>query len=98
MALPRDVLTKRVYKGMTAHKLPVFTEEEMECIRVCVANAPIPYDISKKKIPGNILQKIGQPTREKHEGMPTIECDLTKYDYKFMDSTDTVAKQQTAES
>ena len=30
--------------------------------------------------------------------MPTIECDLTKYDYKLMDSTDTVAKQQTAES
>ena len=27
-------MTKRVYKGMTANKLPVFTEEEMECIRV----------------------------------------------------------------
>ena len=40
-----------------------FTEEELECIRVCVSNAPIPYDITKKKIPGDILQKIGQPAR-----------------------------------
>ena len=86
-------MNTRVYRGMTANKLPVFTEEEMECIRVCVANAPIPYDISKKKIPGDILQKIGQPTREKHEGMPTIKCDLTKYEYNHMDSTDTIVKQ-----
>ena len=28
------------------------TDEELECVRVCVANAPIPYDITKKKIPG----------------------------------------------
>ena len=39
------------------------TEEEWECVRVCVANAPIPYDITKKKIPADILAKIGQPTR-----------------------------------
>ena len=45
-----------------------FTEEQWECIRVCVANAPIPYDITKKKIPAEILDKIGQPKREKHEG------------------------------
>ena len=24
------------------------TEEECECVRVCVSNAPIPYDITKK--------------------------------------------------
>ena len=41
------------------------TEEEWECVRVCVANAPIPYDITKKKIPADILAKIGQPTRIK---------------------------------
>ena len=37
------------------------TEEEWECVRVCVSNAPIPYDITLKKIPGDILAKIGQP-------------------------------------
>ena len=33
-------------------------EEEWECVRVCVANAPIPYDITKKKIPAAILSKV----------------------------------------
>ena len=41
------------------------TEEEWECVRVCVSNAPIPYDITKKKIPADILAKIGQPTQKK---------------------------------
>ena len=36
-----------------------FTDEELECIRVCVSNAPIPYDITKKKIPVAVLDKIG---------------------------------------
>ena len=49
------------------------TEEEWECVRVCVANAPIPYDITKKKIPANILAKIGQPTRIKEEGLPIVK-------------------------
>ena len=55
------------------------TQEELECVRVCVANAPIPYDITKKKIPGDILQKIGQPSREKHEGIAKVKYDLTPY-------------------
>ena len=55
------------------------TEEEWECVRVCVSNAPIPYDITKKKIPANILAKIGQPTRIKEEGIPIVKSDLTKY-------------------
>ena len=41
------------------------TEEEWECVRVenvWRSNAPIPYDITKKKIPADILGKIGQPT------------------------------------
>ena len=50
-----------------------FTDEQWECIRVCVANAPIPYDITKKKIPAEILDKIGQPKREEHEGEILIE-------------------------
>ena len=56
-----------------------FTEEQWECIRVCVANAPIPYDITKKKIPVEILEKIGQPTRVKHKGISKVKYDLTSY-------------------
>ena len=40
------------------------TEEEWECVRVCVANAPIPYDITKKK---------------KQEGLPVVKYDLSPY-------------------
>ena len=32
------------------------TQEELECVRVCVNNALIPYDISKKKVPKGILE------------------------------------------
>ena len=55
------------------------SEEEWECVRVCVSNAPIPYDITKKKIPADILQKIGQPRKEKHEGITKVKYDLTQY-------------------
>ena len=55
------------------------TEEEWECVRVCVANAPIPYDITKKKIPVDILQKIGQPKRNQHDGETLIKIDLGVY-------------------
>ena len=56
-----------------------FTEEQWECIRVCVANAPIPYDITKKKIPVEILEKIGQPQRKEYEGETLIKIDLGVY-------------------
>ena len=55
------------------------TEEEWECVRVCVSNAPIPYDITKKKIPADILAKIGQPTQKKKEGIPIVKYDLSQY-------------------
>jgi len=55
------------------------TEEEWECIRVCVRNAPIPYDITQKKIPASILQKIGQPNQVEQEGIEKIEYDLTQF-------------------
>ena len=55
------------------------TEEEWECVRFCLTNAPIPYDITKKKIPGDILQKIGQPTLHREEGLPNVKYDLTQY-------------------
>ena len=73
-------LTTRVYEGMSANKEPKLTQEEWECVRVCVANAPIPYDITKKKIPGDILEKIGHPTKVEHEGELKIECDLSVYE------------------
>ena len=56
------------------------TEEEWECVRVCVSNAPIPYDITKKKIPVAILDKIGHPIKEKHEGEILVKCDLSIYE------------------
>ena len=56
-----------------------FTDEQWECIRVCVANAPIPYDISKKKIPAEILDKIGQPTPRKGEPLESPYYDLAPY-------------------
>ena len=55
------------------------TEEEWECVRVCLTNAPIPYDITKKKIPGDILQKIGQPTQHREECIPNVTYDLSQY-------------------
>jgi len=55
------------------------TEEEWECVRVCVSNAPIPYDITKKKIPGDILAKIGEPTERKGEPLSIPTYDLTQY-------------------
>ena len=56
------------------------TEEEWECVRVCVSNAPIPYDITKKKIPVAILDKIGHSTKEKHDGEILVNCDLSIYE------------------
>ena len=56
-----------------------FTDEELECIRVCVSNAPIPYDITKKKIPVAVRDKVWQPTNVKHEGIPKVKYDLTPY-------------------
>jgi hypothetical protein len=55
------------------------TEEEWECVRVCVANAPIPYDITKKKIPAQILEKIGQPQPRKGEPLVLAKYDLSQY-------------------
>ena len=63
---------------MNLHNITL-TSEELECVRVCVANAPIPYDITKKKIPGDILEKIGYPTKIKHEGIAKVKYDLSPY-------------------
>ena len=55
------------------------TEEEWECVRVCVSNAPIPYDITKKKVAQSILQKIGDPVKIDLEGETLIKIDLESY-------------------
>ena len=55
------------------------TEEEWECIRVCVDKATIPYDITMKKIPVDILAKIGKPTPRKGEALEIPYYDLTTY-------------------
>ena len=57
-----------------------FTDEQWECIRVCVSNAPIPYDITKKKIPASILDKIVYPKKVEHEGEILVKCDLSIYE------------------
>ena len=65
-----------------------FTPDEMQMIRVCLYNAPIPYDQGEgaKKI--KVLQeKVGKPKTRKGEPLPLIECDLTKYEHNYMDST-----------
>ena len=56
------------------------TEEEWECVRVCVSNAPIPYDITKKKKPVSILDKIGHLKKVKYEGEILVKCDLSIYE------------------
>ena len=58
-----------------------FTAEEMQMIRVCLRNAPCPYDVGKGAKALKILQeKVGEPIPLKEESLPLVECDLTKYD------------------
>ena len=60
-----------------------FTAEEMQIIRVCVRNAPIPYDqgegANKLK---QLQEKVGEPIPLKGESLPLVECDLTKYEHE----------------
>ena len=58
-----------------------FTPDEMQMIRVCLHNAPIPYDQGEGAKKLKILQeKVGKPIPLKGEPLPLIECDLTKYE------------------
>ena len=56
-----------------------FTDEELQCLRVCLQNAPTPYHISKKKIVGDLEDKIGKPIEVKHEPLKMAKYDLSKY-------------------
>ena len=33
-----------------------FNDEELQCLRVCLQNAPIPYDIAMKDVKINVLK------------------------------------------
>ena len=56
-----------------------FTDEELQCLRVCLQNAPAPYDISKKNIVGEVEDLIGKPPVVKHEPLRLPKYDLTQY-------------------
>ena len=58
-----------------------FTAEEMQIIRVCLHNAPIPYDQGEgaKKLK-QLQEKVGEPIPLKGESLPLVECDLKKYE------------------
>ena len=56
-----------------------FTDDELQCLRVCLQNAPTPYHISKKKIVADLEDKIGKPIVVKHEPLKMAKYDLTKY-------------------
>jgi len=60
-----------------------FTAEEMQIIRVCLHNAPIPYDQGEgaKKLK-ELQEKVGKPIIRKGEPLPLVECDLTKYEHE----------------
>ena len=57
----------------------IFTDEELQCLRVCLQNAPTPYHISKKKIVSELEDKIGKPPKVEHEPLRLPKYDLTKY-------------------
>jgi len=56
-----------------------FNDEELQCLRVCLQNAPCPYDIGKKKLVSEIEDKIGLPIKLEVEPLSLPKYDLTKY-------------------
>ena len=64
---------------MTNNNKYTFTDEEMQCLRVCLQNAPTPYHISKKKIVSTSEDKIGKAIKKKVQPLDLPKYDLTKY-------------------
>ena len=56
-----------------------FTDDELQCLRVCLQNAPAPYDITQKKLVSKIEDKIGLPIKPKVEPLELPKYDLTPY-------------------
>ncbi len=49
-----------------------FTDDELQCLRVCLQNAPAPYDITQKKLVSNLEDKIGLPIKPEVEPLEEI--------------------------
>ena len=63
-----------------------FTPEEMQIIRVCLHNAPIPYDQGDGAKELKVLQeKVGPPRSREEEGEVLVECDLEQYQWTMSD-------------
>ena len=56
-----------------------FTDDELQCLRVCLQNAPAPYDITQKKLVSKLEDKIGKPIKPKVEPLRLPKYDLTQY-------------------
>ena len=56
-----------------------FTDDQLQCLRVCLQNAPTPYHISKKNIVSDVEDIIGKPPKVEHEPLRLPKYDLTKY-------------------
>ena len=56
-----------------------FNDEELQCLRVCLQNAPIPYDIVMKDVKINVEKKIGLPPVIEHKGEDLIKLNLGVY-------------------
>ena len=56
-----------------------FNNEELQCLQVCLQNAPIPYDITMKNVKINVEKKIGLPPVIEHKGEDLIKLDLGVY-------------------
>ncbi len=57
-----------------------FSPEEMQIIRVCLHNAPIPYDQGEGAKALKVLQeKVGPPIERKGEGEILVDYDLGVY-------------------
>ena len=56
-----------------------FNDEELQCLQVCLQNAPIPYDIAMKDVKINVEKKIGLPLIVEHKGEDLIKLDLGVY-------------------
>ena len=57
-----------------------FTPEEMQIIRVCLHNAPIPYDQGQGAKELKALQeKVGPPISREQPGIEKVKYDLTPY-------------------
>ena len=56
-----------------------FTDEELQCLQVCLQNAPAPYDITLKKIVNDIVDRVGEPIKPEVEPLRMPKYDLSKY-------------------